>query len=61
MHLALVIDGVVEDIIHCEEHLGYILLSEPKVVDIGENFNKVNIYDIYDEVSDKFIKDSNNV
>jgi hypothetical protein len=52
---------VVEDIIHCEEHLGYILLSEPKVVDIGENFNKVNIYDIYDEVSDKFIKDSNNV
>jgi hypothetical protein len=54
MHLALVIDGVVEDIIHCDEHLGYILLSEPRVVELGENFNKVNLYDIYEENSDEF-------
>lgn len=61
MHLALVIDGVVEDIIHCDEHLGYILLSEPKVVELGEKFHKVNLYDIYDEDSDKFLKGATNV
>lgn len=61
MHLALVIDGVVEDIIHCDEHLGYILLSEPKVVDLGERFNKINLNDIYNEESDKFSKGVTNV
>lgn len=61
MHLALVIDGVVEDIIHCDENLGYILLSEPKVVDLGVGFNKVNLHDIYNEESDQFSKGVTNV
>ena len=61
MHLALIIDGVVEDIIHCDENLGYILLSEPQVVELSENFNKVNVYDMYDEDSGTFSKAVNNV
>lgn len=61
MHLALIIDGVVEDIIHCDENLGYILLSEPRVVELSENFNKVNVYDMYDEDSGTFSKAVNNV
>lgn len=61
MHLALVIDGVVEDIIHCDERLAYILLSEPTVVDLGDTFVKVNISDIYDDESNTFSKESVNV
>ena len=61
MHLALVIDGVVEDIIHCDERLGYILLSDPKIVDIKDNFRKINISDIYDEDTNTFSKEINNV
>jgi hypothetical protein len=61
MHLALIVDGVVEDIIHCDENLGYILLSEPKIVELGNNFHKINIYDIYDEDSNTFSKDVKNV
>jgi hypothetical protein len=55
MHLALVIDGIVEDIIHCDERLGYILMSDPVVVDLGKNFNNVNISDIYNDKENKFI------
>lgn len=61
MHLALVIDGVVEDIIHCDERLGYILLSNPDVIELKDNFHKVNIDDIYDESSKKFFKELKNV
>lgn len=34
-HLALIIDGMVEDIMHTEDRLAAILLSEPVVVEIG--------------------------
>lgn len=61
MHLALVIDGVVEDIIHCDERLAYILLSDPQVIELGDSFNKVNLFDIYDEDSGKFSKEVRNV
>jgi hypothetical protein len=61
MHLALVIDGVVEDIIHCDERLGYILLSNPDIIDIKDKFRKVNISDIYDEESNTFSKEVKNV
>lgn len=61
MHLALIIDGVVEDIIHCDDRLGNILMSEPLVIDIGDKFNKVNISDIYDEDSETFSKEVKNV
>ena len=61
MHLALVIDGVVEDIIHCDERLGAIFLSDPKIVEIGPNFHKVDIFDIYNENSNSFSKKVSNV
>jgi|688.fasta_scaffold599662_4 hypothetical protein len=61
MHLALVIDGVVEDIIHCDERLGYILLSEPKVIEIGYDYRKVNVSDIYDEDSNTFSREVKSV
>ena len=61
MQLALIIDGVVEDIIHCDDRLGHILMSEPLVIDIGDKFNKVNISDIYDEDSETFSKEVKNV
>jgi hypothetical protein len=61
MHLALIIDGVVEDIIHCDERLGYILLSEPQIIELGDSYRKVNVSDIYDEDSNSFSKEVKNV
>lgn len=61
MHLALVIDGVVEDIIHCDERLGYILMSQPDVIELGDDFHKINISDIYDEETGTFSKEIKNV
>jgi hypothetical protein len=59
MHLALIIDGIVEDIIHCDERLGNILLSEPTVVNLGSGYRKVNIFDAYIEDSNTFSKEVN--
>lgn len=56
MHIALIIDGVVEDIMHCDKRLATLLLSNPLVVDIGENYYKINISDEYDENSETFRK-----
>lgn len=61
MHLALIIDGLVEDIIHCDERLGYLLMSEPLVVELDNNYYKVNISDIYDEESNTFHREGKNV
>lgn len=61
MHLAIVIDEVVEDIIHCDENLGHLLLSEPRVVDLGESFNKINIADVYDKKTNTFSKEFKDV
>lgn len=61
MHLALIIDGIVEDIIHCDERLGYILLSDPVVIELDKNFYKINISDIYDEESNSFSREEKNV
>lgn len=57
MHIAFVIDGIVEDIIHCNERLGSLLLSNPEIIefDFSENL-KIN--SIYDESIGKF-KDPN--
>jgi hypothetical protein len=57
MHIALIIDGVVEDIIHCDERLGFLLLSEPKVIQIDDQYSKINISDRYDEDTNSFYKD----
>jgi hypothetical protein len=59
MHLALVIDNIVEDIMHCDERLGYLLLSNPKVILIDMN-SSVNVSDIYDEKNNIFIKSDDN-
>jgi hypothetical protein len=61
MHLALVIDGIVEDIIHCDERLGYLLMSEPKVIELENNYIKVNISDTYDEDTNSFYKEGRSV
>lgn len=61
MHLALIIDGIVEDIIHCDERLGYLLMSEPLVIELDNNYLKVNISDIYDEETQSFYKEGRNV
>lgn len=54
MHIALIIDGIVEDIMHCDERLGLLLMSNPNVVDISENLNNVSISDFYDEETNSF-------
>lgn len=56
MHIALIIDGIVEDIMHCDERLGYLLLSEPTVIEVNENYFKINISDRYDEETGKFYR-----
>jgi hypothetical protein len=61
MHLALVIDGIVEDIIHCDERLGYLLMSEPKVVELDNNYIKVSISDRYEENTNSFYKEGKSV
>ena len=54
IHLALIVDGVVEDIMHCDERLGYLLISEPSVVELDKDFHKVEISDTYDEETNTF-------
>ena len=61
MHIALIIDGMVEDIIHCDERLAYILLSEPMVVEVNKNYHKINISDRYDEENNRFYSEDKNV
>lgn len=61
MHLALIIDGIVEDIIHCDERLGFLLLSEPLVIEIEKNYLKVNISDTYNEETNSFSSGDKNV
>jgi hypothetical protein len=56
MHLAIVLDGIVEDIIHCDDRLGILLLSEPKIVEIPAD-KTVDIDYLYDEDKNKFFKD----
>lgn len=61
MHLALIIDNIVEDIIHCDERLGNLLLSEPLVIELDKDFLKINISDKYDEETNSFSNKDKNV
>lgn len=54
IHIAFVIDGVVEDIIHCNERLGMLLLSDPVIVEVEDI--EVSIEWTYDEDSNTFSK-----
>ncbi len=53
MHIALLVDGIVEDIIHCNERLGYLLISEPIVIQL-ERHDSAKINDIYNEQINAF-------
>lgn len=53
VHIAFVVDGIVEDIIHCDERMGYLLMSYPVIVQL-ENVNSAKINDIYNEQTNTF-------
>lgn len=53
MQIALVVDGVVEDIIYCNERLGLLLLSNPHIVETEE---EIAILWNYNEKLDTFEK-----
>ena len=55
MHIAFVIDGIVEDIIHCNERLGSLLLSSPDIIEFDYS-DDVKINYIYDEDTRKFVE-----
>lgn len=61
MHIALIVDGIVEDIIHCDERLGYLLMSEPLVIELDNSYLKVNISDLYNEETKRFHKERKSV
>lgn len=54
IHIAFVIDGIVEDIIHCNERLGMLLLSDPVIVEVEDK--EVSIEWTYDEETNTFSK-----
>ncbi len=53
MHIAFIVDGIVEDIIHCDERLGYLLISSPTIVQM-DKFDSASINDLYDESTNTF-------
>lgn len=55
MHLAIVLDDIVEDIIHCDERFGILLLSSPEIIEINKD-QKVEIDWVYDKNNNKFSK-----
>lgn len=55
MHIAFIVDGVVEDIVHCEERFGYLLISSPTIVKL-ENYDSAAVNDVYDEEANIFKK-----
>ena len=57
MHIAFIVDNIVEDIIHCDERFGYLLISDPLIVKL-ENYSSAKINDIYDEETGLFKSDS---
>ena len=56
--LAMVIDGEVVDILHLDNRIAAILLSEPKIIDISELYaadnNSVRVGSKYDEETKEF-------
>ena len=56
-HVAFVLDGIVEDIIHCDERLGILLLSEPDIIKIT-NLTEVGLDWRYNKKTGKFYEES---
>jgi len=55
MHIAFIVDGIVEDIIHCDERFGYLLISSPIIVQL-DTFDTAKINDSYNESSNTFTR-----
>ena len=55
--IAFVLDGVVQDILHMDDRLAAIFLSEPTVVDVSDDFGMppVQVGDLYDPETVTFI------
>lgn len=53
MHIALVVDGLVEDVMHCDERLAMLLMSEPLVIEIDAD-SPVTVNWLYDKDNERF-------
>jgi hypothetical protein len=53
--IAIVLDGEVQDIIHCNERLFFLLTSDPQILDISKE--DVSVGDYYDYTTKRFFKD----
>ena len=52
--IAFIIDGTVIDVLHTDERLAAIFLSEPTIVDVTDNINEAQIGATYDAATKKF-------
>lgn len=54
--IAFIIDGVIVDILHTDERLAAIFMSEPKAVDITDRLETegIGVNYLYDEETDTF-------
>lgn len=55
MHLAIVLDGIVEDIIHCDERFGILMTSDPLIVEIPDG-ETIELDWLYDSENNRFYK-----
>ena len=58
VHIALIIDDEVVDIIHANDRLGSIFLSNPTIVDISDNLDNVKVGYIYNSATEQFSEPS---
>jgi len=56
-HIALVLDGMVEDIINYDKRLGILMLSDPEIIEIRD-LNSVGIDWRYNPKTKKFYEES---
>jgi hypothetical protein len=58
VHIALVIDNEVVDIIHANDRLGAIFLSNPTIIDVSETLDSVKVGYIYNPATSQFSEPS---
>ena len=54
VHIAMIIDNEVVDIIHANDRLGAIFLSNPIMIDISDNLDNVKVGYVYDPTTSNF-------
>ena len=52
--IAFIIDGEVVDVLHTDERLGAIFLSEPVIVDVTDKLESATVGATYDAATGKF-------